>query len=263
MWRSAWADGRAMFTMVESSTTISWAIAMKISAVQRLGSGWRVSGITGLTKWMRSDRTWGRLSAVPAVNGIRDRCPGSCRRKEGRAVVSDVGCRCFVVHGSRFGLPIPVPAAVLIADVGCGPGGFRRGSGRSRQRYNPTGCRCELFNAAFQISEGGRGPLELGTRRGAQPVEEELEVTVDEAVEVRTGGARQWPGELRQRDHQVPDGDVVAHQALALAAGHDRVDRPFQVLGLGGDRRVRLRERKSTRLNSSHANISYAVFCLK
>src|SRR3712207_8926542 len=28
------------------------------------------------------------------------------------------------------------------------------------------------------------------------------------------------------------------------------------VLGLGGDR-------KSTRLNSSHANISYAVFCLK
>src|SRR3712207_7584190 len=27
--------------------------------------------------------------------------------------------------------------------------------------------------------------------------------------------------------------------------------------------RARLRDRKSTRLNSSHANISYAVFCLK
>src|SRR3712207_8570162 len=27
--------------------------------------------------------------------------------------------------------------------------------------------------------------------------------------------------------------------------------------------RVRARDRKSTRLNSSHANISYAVFCLK
>src|SRR3712207_8748865 len=26
---------------------------------------------------------------------------------------------------------------------------------------------------------------------------------------------------------------------------------------------VRMRDRKSTRLNSSHANISYAVFCLK
>src|SRR3712207_8564536 len=29
------------------------------------------------------------------------------------------------------------------------------------------------------------------------------------------------------------------------------------------DRHVDVRDRKSTRLNSSHANISYAVFCLK
>src|SRR3712207_8253402 len=29
------------------------------------------------------------------------------------------------------------------------------------------------------------------------------------------------------------------------------------------DRRVEVKDRKSTRLNSSHANISYAVFCLK
>src|SRR3712207_8360659 len=33
--------------------------------------------------------------------------------------------------------------------------------------------------------------------------------------------------------------------------------------GLPGDRRVAEQDRKSTRLNSSHANISYAVFCLK
>src|SRR3712207_8907986 len=31
----------------------------------------------------------------------------------------------------------------------------------------------------------------------------------------------------------------------------------------GGEVRERERDRKSTRLNSSHANISYAVFCLK
>src|SRR5256885_7375886 len=31
----------------------------------------------------------------------------------------------------------------------------------------------------------------------------------------------------------------------------------------GGDRRDRCRDRKSTRLNSSHLVISYAVFCLK
>src|SRR3712207_8039252 len=35
-------------------------------------------------------------------------------------------------------------------------------------------------------------------------------------------------------------------------------------LQLGGGQKVRfLLDRKSTRLNSSHANISYAVFCLK
>src|SRR3712207_6859065 len=36
--------------------------------------------------------------------------------------------------------------------------------------------------------------------------------------------------------------------------GYPENDRPAQVV---------LRDRKSTRLNSSHANISYAVFCLK
>src|SRR3712207_6963688 len=33
--------------------------------------------------------------------------------------------------------------------------------------------------------------------------------------------------------------------------------------GLRRGARLRWRDRKSTRLNSSHANISYAVFCLK
>src|SRR3712207_8641595 len=33
--------------------------------------------------------------------------------------------------------------------------------------------------------------------------------------------------------------------------------------GLGADRAAGAGDRKSTRLNSSHANISYAVFCLK
>src|SRR3712207_7702047 len=37
-------------------------------------------------------------------------------------------------------------------------------------------------------------------------------------------------------------------------------DRPFQGVGAAEDAAS---DRKSTRLNSSHANISYAVFCLK
>src|SRR3712207_7725546 len=47
---------------------------------------------------------------------------------------------------------------------------------------------------------------------------------------------------------------------------HGRIlSRRVPALGLGcGDLRLEgARDRKSTRLNSSHANISYAVFCLK
>src|SRR3712207_7768563 len=42
------------------------------------------------------------------------------------------------------------------------------------------------------------------------------------------------------------------------AVGHRRAERRR-----GARRDHRVRDRKSTRLNSSHANISYAVFCLK
>src|SRR3712207_8242244 len=51
-----------------------------------------------------------------------------------------------------------------------------------------------------------------------------------------------------------------------VVARTERVPRPRVVDGqLPGQDVERLREgdRKSTRLNSSHANISYAVFCLK
>src|SRR5258707_5311209 len=60
-----------------------------------------------------------------------------------------------------------------------------------------------------------------------------------------------------------------ADHALDAAARLDRVLRHGDRADPAGDRlggRLRLalhRDRKSTRLNSSHANISYAVFCLK
>src|SRR3712207_7399739 len=54
------------------------------------------------------------------------------------------------------------------------------------------------------------------------------------------------------------DGDRVAPALRGLAASRAVVDAAAQevVEPVKGDR-------KSTRLNSSHANISYAVFCLK
>src|SRR5947209_17377746 len=54
---------------------------------------------------------------------------------------------------------------------------------------------------------------------------------------------------------------------FALVTSH-RVQLAIQLVrdvheDIGGERSRCLRDRKSTRLNSSHANISYAVFCLK
>src|SRR3712207_8757613 len=50
-----------------------------------------------------------------------------------------------------------------------------------------------------------------------------------------------------------------AHEHGARAAARDRALQQRAASGAGRARR----DRKSTRLNSSHANISYAVFCLK
>src|SRR3712207_8176408 len=48
----------------------------------------------------------------------------------------------------------------------------------------------------------------------------------------------------------------LPRRPVRLRHGGGRADSPRAASGRGGDR-------KSTRLNSSHANISYAVFCLK
>src|SRR3712207_8049380 len=54
-----------------------------------------------------------------------------------------------------------------------------------------------------------------------------------------------------------------AHQHLPLADGVGRLRRPGAVGRDAALEHVDRQDRKSTRLNSSHANISYAVFCLK
>src|SRR3712207_7337468 len=73
------------------------------------------------------------------------------------------------------------------------------------------------------------------------------------------------------------DARVLVHQAAGLAAheeegaglagevilGGDEVRSGVAATAVAGDRLEDGRDRKSTRLNSSHANISYAVFCLK
>src|SRR3712207_7000068 len=79
---------------------------------------------------------------------------------------------------------------------------------------------------------------------------------------------------LFRSDVESPLDDLGLEVGRVVAHVHDLVGRPAaeEPLRRLGDGRVdpdelaahRVREdRKSTRLNSSHANISYAVFCLK
>src|SRR2546430_8898463 len=71
----------------------------------------------------------------------------------------------------------------------------------------------------------------------------------DEALVVRAG----------ERDVEGRTGERIGRGEDASVGS--RVERPVGADGKGVH--VRMQDRKSTRLNSSHSQISYAVFCLK
>src|SRR3712207_7038385 len=61
-----------------------------------------------------------------------------------------------------------------------------------------------------------------------------------------------------QRERREPAGEHGRERLERVAPAHTREPQ------VGGDQEQQdAADRKSTRLNSSHANISYAVFCLK
>src|SRR3712207_8832861 len=57
--------------------------------------------------------------------------------------------------------------------------------------------------------------------------------------------------------------DLPGNPANALQVRVSKLRRALGAAGIDGSLVVTRPDRKSTRLNSSHANISYAVFCLK
>src|SRR3712207_6982833 len=75
----------------------------------------------------------------------------------------------------------------------------------------------------------------------------------------RSVGALEHEGQVAA--HQPLADPVVQQVALGLDVPHARGRVHARRVAADGD--VDDRDRKSTRLNSSHANISYAVFCLK
>src|SRR5207302_10108916 len=85
----------------------------------------------------------------------------------------------------------------------------------------------------------------------ATPTAEIYTLSLHDALPIcHLDGRRGLPGELRRRRR------LLAHLCGAARAGRRRPGRAAR-------RRHSAADRKSTRLNSSHVKISYAVFCLK
>src|SRR3712207_7169898 len=76
---------------------------------------------------------------------------------------------------------------------------------------------------------------------------------------------RSQAADAAARDHVVDQVLAGQRQHQAEHGAEEHVGQGFELApGVGPEQRPHLAEdRKSTRLNSSHANISYAVFCLK
>src|SRR5215217_5350442 len=103
---------------------------------------------------------------------------------------------------------------------------------------------CPYPRSGSSLHAGPPGAAQVGRRDGVHPVRA-----------VRAGGARGPPGDERA--------DRLRERPRRSSRHRDRQPGRHQPRP-GADHEPRRRpDRKSTRLNSSHANISYAVFCLK
>src|SRR3712207_7841348 len=95
----------------------------------------------------------------------------------------------------------------------------------------------------------------------------------DTAVSGAAGTTRTSGATLEVRDLTTSYGPVRALDGISLTAPPGRITAVLGANGAGKTSLLRTvsglvrptsgTDRKSTRLNSSHANISYAVFCLK
>src|SRR2546422_11687643 len=119
----------------------------------------------------------------------------------------------------------------------------------------------DLRAAALQVRCGTRLHQQAALRPQARPRHAAAALRPGSAARQDRGEARHGPRRAASRDRRqarFADGELA----------EDRLDRPRGV-HQAGDRTLRLEkqiqetDRKSTRLNSSHGYISYAVFCLK
>src|SRR3712207_7804680 len=79
----------------------------------------------------------------------------------------------------------------------------------------------------------------------------------------RSAGLQPGDGGIQRRERDVPQPRHRRRGGLLREHGGVPQRVPWSRGGRAEDSGFRGGDRKSTRLNSSHANISYAVFCLK
>src|SRR5256886_12717707 len=114
----------------------------------------------------------------------------------------------------------------------------------------------------FQAEDGIRDLTVTGVQTCALPIS--LPVELRQLVDSQTFQTRILKGDAHLDKAPLrPGGRVLDLHAAGRELGTDPVGLP-EVLGFAGfvARRDAV-DRKSTRLNSSHSQISYAVFCLK
>src|SRR5437867_7563375 len=97
-----------------------------------------------------------------------------------------------------------------------------------------------------------------------QPPVQLVDRGLEARADVRDAGRRMTAERARDRVGHVLDEDVVA-RLVAVAVDETRLtgEQPMTEDRDDAGLAVRILDRKSTRLNSSHRTISYAVFCLK
>src|SRR5256884_9101951 len=149
-----------------------------------------------------------------------------------------------------------------------------------RRKPGPKGPSAELIRAVVERKQ--RNP-NWGCPRIAQPIALAFQIQIDKDVVRRILAQRYWPGQdsggpswltfLGHMKDSLWSIDLFRCESATLRSHWvlvvmDQFTR--RIIGFGvhagtvdGAALCRMLDRKSTRLNSSHGYISYAVFCLK
>src|SRR3712207_1030836 len=186
------------------------------------------------------------LASMPAVEALRS--GGSLRfldAASGGVWHPTASVRSLYCPGAPWMLKVSLGARITNSVRTLFPAELGRGKDVSRLLRSAVGPRIAALAPRFAILEE---PAHLGLRRGGEVVRDSLVILRDNPFRGAAARNAAMLATLCQTDPET--GRTPLSPVIAAAAASARIP-------------PREADRKSTRLNSSHANISYAVFCLK